>query len=60
MIERSYWQVHTPWHVNEGGASLVEVDVEKAPVVWPAGRHHHVVDRGRRVTEEAVEGSRDP
>ena len=42
----------------EGAARLLEVQVEEAPVGRPAGRQHHVVDRGRQVTEELLEGSR--
>jgi hypothetical protein len=42
----------------EGAARLLEVHVEKAPVVRLAGCHHHVVDRGRQVTEESREWSR--
>jgi hypothetical protein len=30
----------------EGAARLLEVHVEKAPVVGLAGRHHHMVDHG--------------
>jgi hypothetical protein len=41
----------------EGAARVLEVHVEKAPVVRPSSRHHHVVNRGRQVTEEAFEGS---
>jgi hypothetical protein len=36
---------------------LLEVHVEKAPVVRLAGRHHHVVDRGQHFTEEKFKGS---
>ena len=42
----------------EGAARLREVHVDEAPVVRPASCHHHVVDRGRQVTEEPLEGSR--
>ena len=42
----------------DGAAHLLEVHVDKAPVVRPASRHHHVVDRGRQVTEEPLEGGR--
>lgn len=43
--------------VNGPSLPLLEVQVEKAPVVRPAGCHHHVVDRGRQVTEEPFDGS---
>ena len=42
----------------EGAARLREVHVDEAPVVRPASCHHHVVDRGRQVTEEPLERSR--
>jgi hypothetical protein len=40
----------------EGAASLFEVHLKETPVVRPAGRHHHVVDRGRQVGEKLFEG----
>src|SRR5207249_1152048 len=42
----------------EGATRLSEVHVDEASVVRPAGGDHHVVDRGRQVPEEALEGSR--
>src|SRR5882724_9788184 len=39
-------------------ARLREVQVDEAPVVRPASCDHHVVDRGRQLTEEPLEGSR--
>jgi len=42
----------------EGAARLREVQVDEAPVVRPASCDHHVVDRGRQLTEEPLEGSR--
>jgi hypothetical protein len=42
----------------EGEARLLEVHVEKVPVVRLAGRHHHVVDRARQVSEESLDRSR--
>jgi hypothetical protein len=37
----------------EGAAGLLEVHVDKASVMRLASCHHHVVDRGRQVTEES-------
>jgi hypothetical protein len=34
----------------EAAAGLLQVHVEKAPVVRLAGCHHHVVDHARQVT----------
>ena len=42
----------------EGKARLLEVHVEKAPIVGLAGCHHHVVDRGRQVSDKSFERSR--
>jgi hypothetical protein len=42
----------------EGVARLLVVHLEKAPVMRPAGCHHHVVDRGRQVNEESLECNR--
>jgi hypothetical protein len=36
-------------------ARLHEVHVGEPSVVRPAGCHHHVVDRGRQVSEESLE-----
>jgi hypothetical protein len=44
--------------VVEGAPPLLEVQVEKAPVARASGCDHHMVDRGRQVTEETFEGSR--
>ena len=40
----------------EGAARLREVQIDEAPVVRPASCYHHVVDRGRQVAEEPLEG----
>jgi hypothetical protein len=42
----------------EPAAGLREVHVGQAPVVRPASRDHHMVDRGRQVPEEPVQCSR--
>jgi hypothetical protein len=42
----------------ESVARLLEVHIEHTSVVRLAGRHHHVVNGGRQVTEELLEGSR--
>ena len=42
----------------EVAARLLEVHVEKTPVVRPAGGHHHVVDRRRQAPEESLQCSR--
>ena len=39
-------------------ARLLEVQIDEAPVVRPASRYHHVVDRGWQVAEEPIEGGR--
>ena len=41
-----------------GVSHLLDVHVENVPVVRSASRHHHMVDRGRQVTEKPFEGSR--
>ena len=41
----------------KGTARLLKVHVEEAHVVRRSRRHHHVVDPGRQVKEEAIEGS---
>src|SRR3989442_2389432 len=42
----------------EGAARLREVQVDEAPVVRPASCNHQVVDLGRQVREEPLEGNR--
>jgi hypothetical protein len=42
----------------EGTAQLLQVHVEEAPVVRPAGCHHQVVYRCRQFSEESLQGSR--
>jgi hypothetical protein len=42
----------------EEATRLREVQVDEAPVVRSASCDHHVVDRGRQVPEEALEGRR--
>jgi hypothetical protein len=42
----------------KAAARLLQVYVEKAPVVRLAGCHHYVVDRSRQVTEESFDRSR--
>ena len=42
----------------EGAASLRDFHVDETPVLRPARRDHHMVDRVRQVPEEPLEGSR--
>jgi hypothetical protein len=42
----------------DGAACLLEVQIDETPVVRPASRYHHVVDRGWQVAEEPLEGGR--
>jgi hypothetical protein len=42
----------------DGAARLLEVQIDETPVVRPASRYHHVVDHGRQVAEEPLEGCR--
>ncbi len=53
---RATWSASNEVRVDVA-AHLREVHVEEAPVVRPASGHHHVVDRGRQVTKEPLEGS---
>src|SRR5438105_15399604 len=62
---RARWRAGTrsalpanPTGLVQSAARLREVQVDEAPVVRPASCDHHVVDLGRQVPEEALEGSR--
>ena len=42
----------------DGEARLLELDLPQGPVMRPGAGDHHVVDRGRQVSEESFQRSR--